>query len=174
MYISVHWWVKPNILSPIASQIVLMPQYLSWQLLSLNTIISFSTQFFLGCTWPLSQASWALIFWDNIVYSFIWWHQTFFCLKQIQFWNFTLFHFVGFGSFWRMMNNEIIQGAFRFPSGALFIMGFRPWYLLLLWWLLLWFIWGLMGNVKLGAYVTELFTHSMGGYSPKARLVYYA
>lgn len=69
------------ILSPIDSHVVLKLQNLSCQFLSLIIIISFSTQFFIGCTWPLSQASWTSIFRDNIVYSFIWWHQTFFCLK---------------------------------------------------------------------------------------------
>lgn len=55
-----------------SSHTVAMPQCLSCQLLPLNTVIPSCSWFFLECTWTSSQASWAQIFWDDLVYSFIW------------------------------------------------------------------------------------------------------
>lgn len=79
-----------------------------------------------------------------------------------------------------MMNNEINLGHFTFPSGALFIMGFRlqRYYCgdycgdFYGWWILVgpW----VNGKIILRMYITELFSHPIDGYSPKARLVYYA
>ena len=58
--------------SLITNQILLMLQCLSCQLLPLNTIIPHWPWFFLGFTWTPSVALWSWIFWDNLVYSFIW------------------------------------------------------------------------------------------------------